>query len=171
MQIKKLFLNEREYLDYAWSIINFDSQRIWREEDLPRLRPYFDYCNHDRSDKVSKDVKDSAIFYKKCYEEYAKNLLDIRDSIMGFSREELFEFFFLEAPVTDCYEDKDGNEVDENGEIIPPISREILKISDAYKQEMVFPLTFVGWIESDRDRFGKSRVSFSEFVTNVVQKS
>lgn len=171
MRIKKLFKTESEYLDYAWSFMSFDENKIWREEDIPKLQPYFDTSNSrpDKS-KLSENewatLKESMNHYLKCKEEYADELFEIRDSISQFSMSELANFFLLEPIETDCWDyDEDGNEIDEDGNIMPPTSRETIKISDDWKEEMTFPLMFVGWIDSDFDRFGKTRMAYSEFVT------
>jgi hypothetical protein len=158
-------------LDYAWSFINLDENKIWREEDLPKLQPYFDMSNNrpDKSKLSENDwaiLKESMNHYDKCKEEYAGELFEIRDSIAQFSTDKLAEFFFLEPIAMYCYDyDEDGNEIDEDGNIIPPLSRETIKIAEDWKEEMTFPLYFVGWIDSGFDRFGSVRMSFSEFVT------
>jgi hypothetical protein len=171
MRIKKLFKTESEYLDYAWSFINFDENKIWREEDLPKLQFYFD-MNRDRPDisKLSEiewaTLKESVAHYDKCKEEYAGELFEIRDSISIFSTNQLAEFFLLESIDMDCCDaDEDGNELDKDGNIIPPLSRETIKITEDWKEEMTFPLYFVGWIDSSRDRYGSVRMAFSEFVS------
>jgi hypothetical protein len=171
MRIKKLFKTESEYLDYAWSFINFDENKIWHEKDIPKLQFYFD-MNRDRPDisKLSEiewaTLKESVAHYDKCKEEYASELFEIRDSIHGFPTEQLVEFFLLEPIDMNCYDtDDDGNELDEDGNIIPPLSRETIKISEAWKEDMTFPLYFVGWINSSRDRYGSVLMAFSEFVS------
>lgn len=168
MRIKKLFKTEKEYLDYAWSIINFNEDKIWREEDLPKLQPFFDFSERHRGDsyKMNDEERESFNFYKKCHEEYAEELFEIRDSIKQFEQSELIEFFFLEEIGMNCYDyDEDGNEIDEDGNIMPPWGRESLKLHPDLKEEMMFPLVFVGWIDCGFDRGGNSRVMFSEFVT------
>lgn len=168
MRIKKLFKTESEYLDYAWSFISFDEKKIWREEDLPKIQPFFDFeeKNRGNSHKFNKEEKESFRYYNKCYEEYAKNLFEIRDSISGFPPDQLAEFFLLEHIETSCYDtDEDGNDIDEDGNIMPPTSRETIKIASDWKEDMTFPLYFVGWIDSSWDRFGSVRMSFSEFVS------
>jgi len=168
MRIKKLFKTESEYLDYAWSFLNFDENKIWREEDLPKLQPFFDFEKRHRgeSHEFNDEERNSFKHYNKCYEEYAKDLFEIRNSIRGFPQDELVEFFFLEPIETDCWDyDEDGNEIDEQGNIVPPTSRETIKISEDWKDEMIFPLYFVGWIESGQDRYGDVRMAYSEFVS------
>jgi len=168
MRIKKLFKTESEFLDYAWSFINLDENKIWREEDRPKLQPFFDFeeKNRGNSHKFNEEEKESFRYYNKCYEEYAKSLFEIRDSIAQFSTEKLAEFFFLEPIDMNCYDyDEDGNELDRDGNIIPPLSRETIKITEDWKEEMTFPLYFVGWIDSSWDRFGNVGMAFSEFVS------
>lgn len=168
MRIKKLFQTEIEYLDYTWSFINFDKNEIWREEDLPKLKPYFDFEGKHRgnSHQLNDEEKESFQYYQKCYKEYAQKLFLMRDSIRGFNVDDFVEFFFLQYIDMNCYDvDEDGNEIDEDGNIMPPLSRESLKISEDWKEEMTFPLVFVGWLDSGFDRFGSVRMSFSEFVS------
>jgi hypothetical protein len=168
MRIKKLFKTESEYLDYAWSFLNFDENKVWREEDLPKLQPFFDFEEKHRgnSHQFNGEEKESYKYYNKCYEEYAKELFLMRDSISGFPPDQLAEFFLLEPIEMNCYDyDEDGNEIDRDGNIIPPLSRETIKIAEDWKEEMTFPLYFVGWIHSSWDRFGDVRMSFSEFVS------
>lgn len=172
MTIKKLFNSEKEYLDYVWSFINFDANKIWREEDLPKLQPYFDLSRvePDKISHLSENekalLKKSMLHYKKCSEEYADELFEIRDIINQFDIHELADFFFLEEIVMDCYDiDEDGNDIDEEGNIMPPLSRETIKISEVCKEKMTFPFYFVGYIVSDFDRYDKIRIAFSEFVS------
>ena len=169
MRIKKLFQTEKEYLDYAWTFINFDKNKIWREEDLPKLKPFFDFTKKHRGDsyKLNDEERESFEYYTKCKKEYADELFEIRDSISNVRMDELIEFFLLEYINMDCYDvDEDGNEIDEDGNIMPPFSRESLKISEDWKDEMTFPLVFVGWIDSGWDRGTKNyRIVFSDFVS------
>lgn len=168
MRIKKLFKTESEYLNYAWSFINFDENKIWREEDLPKLKPFFDFTDIHRgnSHKLNDEEKQSFDYWQKCKQEYADELSEIRDSIHGFTVDELAEFFLLQYIDMNCYDtDEDGNDIDEDGNIIPPLSRETLKISEDWKDEMTFPLVFVGMISSGFDRYGAVRMAFSEFVS------
>jgi hypothetical protein len=161
MRIKKLFKTESEYLDYAWSFINFDENKIWREEDLPKLQPFFDFTENHRGDfyELNTEERESFEYYTKC-KEYADELFEIRDSISGVRINELIEFFLLQHIDMNCYD------ADEDGNIIPPLSRETLKISEARKEEMNFPLVFVGWIDSGWVRGSKNyHIVFSDFVS------
>jgi len=175
MRIKKLFKTESEYLDYAWSFMSFDVNKIWREEDLPKLKPFFDFSEirhkvQDGDGAFHKywtpEIHAGFKHWEKCKEEYADKLFEIRDSISQFNIGELADFFLLEPIEMECWDyDESGNEIDKDGNIMPPTSRETIKIASEWKEEMTFPLYFVGWVDSDYDRFGKSRVSFSEFVS------
>ena len=107
----------------------------------------------------SDEEKQSFDYCQKCKQEYADKLFEIRDSIYGFSVDELTEFFLLQHTDMNCYD------TDEDGNIIPPLSRETLKISEDWKDEMTFPLVFVGMISSSFDRYGDVRMAFSEFVS------
>ena len=146
MRIKKLFTAEQAYIDYAWSFINLGSQ-IWRDEDLPKLKPFFDISKSTtRFEPWSDEAKTSFDFYQKCLQEYAGDLFDIRDAIKQFSSYELLEFFQIQLS------DPDGF-----------LQLQNLKILDS--ANISFPFVFVGWIECGFDRTGKLKICFSEFVT------
>lgn len=154
MIIKKLFSNESEYLDFVWKFVRPSINEVWREEDKPLLEPFFKASNSSpfiKPIEFSEEVKKSCDHYKKCYEEYAKELFEIKDSVRLFNRDELFSFFFLMSE--DSYE----------LEHYEKLSRDILKIDPEY--EMAFPMVFVGAIESGFDRCGNSKIAFSEFVS------
>jgi hypothetical protein len=165
MNIKKLFQNEQEYLDYAWRFVNPNRNVIWRETDLPLLEIFF----KARRDIPWTDVEKVAYdHYLKCKEEYADEMFEIRDACMQFEINELTDFFFLENVDVECWDyDEDGNEIDEDGNIMQPISRESLKINKDFEEEFVFPLVFVGTIQSDYDRLGSIRLSISNFVSAI----
>ena len=175
MRIKKLFKTESEYLDYAWSFINFDENKIWREEDEKIMKPFFDFnkIRHKVQDEEgafkkywTPEIDAGFKHWEKCKEEYADALFRMRDSIRGFPLEDFVEFFLLQHIDMNCYDtDEDGNDLDEDGNIMPPLSRETLKISEDWKDEMTFPLVFVGLIDSGFDRFGNVRMAFSDFVS------
>jgi hypothetical protein len=169
MRIKKLFKTESDYLDYVWTFLSFDESKIWRDEDLSKLEPYFNLDRSDKNDMSDSEwtiLRESMKHYEKCLKDYADALFEIRDSINGFMVEKLTEFFLLEDIDQDCegYDDQ-GNEIDENGDIIPPLSRETIKIAEEWKDEMVFPLYFVGCIDSGFDRLGDACFAYSEFVS------
>ncbi len=42
MRIKQLIASEDEFKDFVWSFIDAENHG-WREEDLPRLQPFFDF--------------------------------------------------------------------------------------------------------------------------------
>lgn len=160
MRIKKLFKTEKDYLDYAWSLINFDG-KIWKDEDLPKLKAFF---SHKEGQKLTPEIKESFEYYKKCCIEYSNELTEIKDSLRNFNSEDLYEFFFLNDPIMNAWDtDEDGNDLDEGGNIIPPNDRNALKIEYS-KFDIKFPMVFVGWIESGFSRAGDESVMFSEFV-------
>jgi hypothetical protein len=155
--------------------MSFDKNKIWREEDEKIMQPFFDFDKirhkietEDGSFKKywTPEIDAGYKHYQKCEQEYADALFEIRDSIHGFSPDQLAEFFLLEPIEMNCYDyDEDGNDIDEDGNIIPPLSRETIKIAEDWKEEMTFPLYFVGWIDSGFDRLGSVRMSFSDFVS------
>ena len=164
MRIKKQFTNKSEYLDFVWNFVRPDIDKVWREEDRPLLDAFF-----VASQKQSKDIEWSEVIqksfdhYQKCREEYADELFEIKDSVMQFTLVELLDFFFLK-PYDGCYDiDDDGNEIDENGNVMPPFSKSYLEIEESHK--IVFPMFFIGVIESGFDRNGNYKICFSDFVS------
>lgn len=151
MRIKKLFNNESEFLDFAWKFIRPDKNKIWRDEDLPLLKPYFDFSNG--INPWTEEVEKSFEHYKKCKEEYNNELVEIKDSCSYIDEYNLFNVFFLHYPFY--------NETEE--EII--ITRNDLKISEEYKEEIIFPMIFIAFILSDWDRNGNYSIAISDFVS------
>lgn len=165
MRIKRRFTTENEYLDFAWKFLNFDPNNIWREEDKPLLAPYFDIGVKKTKSRAwtKEEMSQSAAHYAKCISEYAGELFEIRDAIRSFDREEIHDFFFLEIPDMNCFDvDDEGNELDEDGNVMPAFCRENLKINAEYG--ITFPMTFVGWIDSGFFRGSSDKVMFNEFV-------
>lgn len=67
-------------------------------------------------------------------------------------------------PVYDCWDvNENGEEVDENGNVIPEDTAENVKLAD-FINELVFPVIAVYWIEKDHDRFGKVEIIAVDFV-------
>lgn len=118
MTIKELIKDEAAHLDYVWSLM--DRPDIWKEEDLPKLEPFFQYWNGDRKRPMTLEESESCDFYDKCNKEYSDRRSEINSALSSFEMEEIAEFFGLEEIETSCYDyDEDGNDIDEDGNIIP----------------------------------------------------
>jgi hypothetical protein len=148
MIIKKLFQSEQEFLNYAWSWIGPDHQKIWRDEDVPLLEPFFAATkNGNHNVEWTDEIKASFDHYEKCKLEYADDRIDKRDACQNIDIDYLLDFFFLE-------------EID--AEIDLDISN--LKIAEEHKTKMSFPMIFVGFIDSTFDRSGSSGYCLSDYV-------
>jgi|688.fasta_scaffold45535_6 hypothetical protein len=167
MIIKKLFRNKEEYLDYAWLLINPDREKIWKEEDLPLLEPFFKATSGGKRDfEWTDEIKESFDHYTKCRTEYADDRTEMRDDLCNFDTNDLHAFFFLQPFDESCCDiDDQGNEIDENGNILPPFARESLSINKEYEETMRFPLFFTGTIGNSWTRDGNINYCQSEFVS------
>lgn len=167
MNIKELFLTESEYLDFAWKFLNPEKDDVWRKEDKPLLEPFFVASQKPAKDiEWTDEIKKSFDYYQKCRFEYADENFEIRDCCSQFDRQELLDFFFLKSIDDECVDvDDKGNDLDSNGNIVMPFSRELLELRPEFEAASLFPMIFVGTIDSTTDRLGNLRVSFSDFVS------
>lgn len=165
MNIKRRFDTKEEYLDFVWNLINFDPDNIWKEEDLPKLQPFFDAQNKYGQNIIwDEKVKEGYEHYIKC-REYADELFEIRDSLQYIPNERLIEALNLKPINCDCWDyDEDGNEIDEDGNIMPAFTKESLEFEDLV-EPMEFPLVFILWAESSGPfSHTKDCVLFSQYV-------
>lgn len=167
MNIKELFLTESEYLDFAWKFLNPEKDNVWREEDRPLLEPFFEASQKPAKDiEWTDEIKKSFDYYQKCRLDYADKNFEIRDCSSQFDRQELLDFFFLKSIDDECFDvDDEGNDLDSDGNIIMPFSRELLELNPEFEAANLFPMIFVGMIDSTFDRLGNMRISFSDFVS------
>jgi hypothetical protein len=167
MRIKQLFNNQEEHLDYVWSLMNVKDDGIWNKEDLPKLAPFFKYSEiHPRERVMNEDEKASFDFYQKCSAEYADKRLEILNGVNGFEIDEIAEYFGLTPLEMSCYDtDENGNDIDEDGNIMPPVSRETITISEEFLEEYNYPLIMVGAIDSGWDRCGDFKMAYLDCVS------
>lgn len=138
MFIKQLIKNEQEYWEFVWPFIDWSNdpnRSLWREEDLPKLKPFFDMQN--RHEEWTQEVKESFDFYKKCSEEYGDKNKELRDAVSRISADDLLEAFGYELPEYDDEEDYYTTK--------PPFDKDF---------DATFPFVVIGDIHCGWDRAG-----------------
>jgi hypothetical protein len=164
MRIKKLIKSEEELIRFAAKFI-FPDEKIWREDDLPILEPFFEYSSGKMDRNMDEREKAGYLYYEKCREDYADELFDIRDSVANLNLTNICNAFFIEVPNMDCWDhDDDGNEIDEEGNIMPPFDIKHLKVEEEWKEELKYPLVLIGAVDSDFDRSGPMAMISIDFV-------
>lgn len=149
MRIEKYFRTKEEYIKYVFDLVTTDcNASLWREEDLPKLQPFFEACQSGKYDNFEKythdQVMESMEFYQKCLKEYANEKKDIQDSIKGFSTDEFLCRFFV------YWDESDADE---------------WRIEDLKTCEWLeFPLYAIGDIESGFDRSGDVKYFAVELI-------
>jgi hypothetical protein len=165
MRIKQLIKSDQDLRDFAWNFIEHTISNIdiWREGDREKLQPFFDYWNERPDRKMTEKEREAYDYHDKCNKEYANEAAEVRDSVSQLDTNTLVEAFGFESLNMDCYDyDGDGNEIDEDGEIMPPLSKDSLKISEEWDYE--YPYVITGLITSDYDRLGAISMVFIEVV-------
>ena len=154
MNIHQLFKTREEYIEYFLKIVNIhDHPEVWREEDLPKLKPYFSYNKEcqGRPLPMSDEVVKSFDYYLQCKKEYADALFELKRATEYFDIHDLCDAFGFVITNEDNEED-DKNDV--------PYKYELA--SDFIPE---FPMIAVGAIECDRDRNGKFQAVVMDFVS------
>lgn len=102
MYIKQLINNKEEYWEFVRPFIewaNNPNKSLWREEDYPKLKPFFDVQNIvNVHQEWTDEVKESFDFYQKCSAEYADKNKELRDSVSKATVEDILEAFGYEIP-------------------------------------------------------------------------
>jgi hypothetical protein len=165
MTIKELIKDEAAHLDFVWFLIEAKDGDIWKKEDLPKLEPFFKYSKGDRKRLMTPEESAAFDFYDKCSKEYANLRTEARNALGAFDIEQIAEFLGLEEIEMNCWDyDEDGNDIDEDGNIIPPTSRETIKVAKWFLEEYSYPLIIVGAIDSGWDRSGDFKMACIDFV-------
>ena len=81
----------RALFDEYFSWKDSPEQSIWKEEDLPKLAPFFKYQNAEISNQEF--PRDSYEFYNKCWKEYAGKNAALSDDLYNVPEEELILSF------------------------------------------------------------------------------
>ena len=147
MYIKQLVKNKEEYWKLVWPFINWSQnpeQSLWREEDRPKLEPFFKVQN--REGNWPQEIKDSFDFYLKCHEEYGKNNAEMRDSVSRLAACDILNAFGYNHD----YQEEDYTE--EN----PPLLS---------MEGFSFPFVVVGDLTCGWDRSGKYSFMAINFVS------
>jgi len=106
-------------------------------------------------------MKKTLVKSEKEYREYVFKTLEERAV-----KEDVLENTFGVIKEHSCWDyDENGNEIDEDGNIIPDdfSSPELLVFEDWVKQ-MSFPLIIISWIETSFDRHGDVAICVAGFV-------
>lgn len=140
-----LLLSEADRWKLAYSYIRFKcgEDEIWREEDLPKLSPFFKYskeCRGDNFRPMTTEEQESFRYYDRCESMYADANATKRDAVLNISFDSLVRAFGYKIPSD---EDDNGDEIDtEFGEDTPLES----------SLTLTYPCVCVTWIESCYDR-------------------
>lgn len=167
MRIKKLIKSEQELIDYAWRFISWklEDKQVWKDEDLPVLQPFFDKQQISGDFKFTEEQKRGFDRFVLARKEYANEEFEIRDGVEQMDIGILCESFFLKPLSLDCWDYNDkGEEIDEQGNVVEPLSKKSLEIDEDWKKDLTFPLVLVGNISSDYDRLGPVAMLSIDFV-------
>lgn len=153
-----LLLSEADRWKLAYSYLKFKcgDDSIWREEDLPKLQPFFKYsdkCHGNGNFRaMTQDEKDSFDYYIKCEREYNNELTEKRDSVYYISEYTLIEAFGYEIPSD---EDENGNKIFIKIDEDTPLKSTV---------NITYPCVCVSWIASGYDRLGSSSICAIDYV-------
>jgi hypothetical protein len=156
MYIKQLIKSEQEYWDYVWQLIDWSNnpnRSLWRDEDLPKLKPFFDVQHKHYEIEWAEEVKESFDFYQKCSAEYGEKNRELRDAVSRISQDDILEAFGYEIP-----EYNDENDYTKDKPL--PLDKDF---------DATFPFIVVGDIYCGWDRSGDvtvlslNRVSLKDF--------
>jgi hypothetical protein len=148
MRIHQRFDSEKEYVEFFNTLIEIKSRdEAWREEDLPKLQPFFEYDGRNQnanSKRMTKEETESFDFYMKCRKDYADTEFSVKGDLENFSNEDLAEWFGFNYV---CNEDT-GEEL------------------YTYGGEFQFPFIVFVLFECDRDRMGH----VTSFIIDFIEK-
>ncbi len=151
MYIKQLIKNEDQYWNFVWPFVEWsiDSNRsLWRAEDYPKLKPFFDIQNH-RSGDWTPEVRASFDFYEKCRKEYGDKNKEMRDAVRQFSPDDVLDGFGYHPPL------------DEEEELSKD---KRLSLNEDFGAK--FPFVIIGEISCGFDRLGDIKI-FAVHVVNL----
>lgn len=146
MNIHQKFNSLEEYNSFMMELLGWvrdPYKSLWKEEDYPKLEPYFNWQRETKGlGQFPDEIKSSFDFYVKCHEEYGERNADIRDSVKGFDEWRLCDIFAFDLP-----------DNDEDNEPVP-----------VFIGEFVFPFIVTGAIECGFDRGGDCSFCCIRFV-------
>jgi hypothetical protein len=150
MYIKQLIKDKGQYWNFVWQFVEWATnpdRSLWRDEDYPKLQPFFAAQQRGTSIQWTEEVQKSFDFYDKCRKEYGDDNATIRDAMRQFSPDDVLEGFGFEINMDDEEYEKD-------------IPLELHKDFEA-----TFPFIVIGEISSEFDRLGKIRTLAINFVS------
>ena len=147
-----LLKSENDRRELAWKYIDFriNSKQIWKDEDYPLLKPFFDYSNalyvsgKNPKQTMSPEISKSFDYYEKCRKEYADELFYLRDAVKEINSGDLCRSFGYN------YNDDEG------------LMKKINLIDEI--PELSYPVIAVLYIESSYDRNGPMGTCIVEYV-------
>lgn len=165
MNFHQLFHTPQQYWDFVYLFVRHDIDEVWRQEDRPKLKAFFDYSETSqyKNRKMTDEEVNSFRYYEECRKEYADKLFEIRDAVMHFNQFNILKNFGFDDFVDD---DDDGTGFSFSKDKIPDFA-------DWFKEKVSFPFILVGAIDSDFERGAASggmfidMVSLSEFNVSV----
>ena len=167
MRFKQLIENEADLKKFAWSFLSwkFEDKDIWNAEDIPKLEPYFTYKNDPTC--FAGDLNAAAVsadHYIKCMDDYARDRIDMRDSLDHIDIQDICLSLYLMPISMDAYAYDDHNELDDDGNIMQPPSEQTLEVDPDWELESDYPFVLVGCFSSNCDRLGSVGFTFSEKI-------
>jgi hypothetical protein len=165
---KVLFKSKEEHWAWAWTQYislygkinedgDWEESSIWEEEDLPKLKPFFDWDkDRDRNlvTNMPPEVKESFDYYMTV-QEAAGDKRDRKDLCGEIEQTKLVEILGFEP----FPEDEDNDCIHDHRYSIDNVP----EISDYY--EISYPCVMVYHLETVWDRIGTSVLAFVEFVS------
>ena len=159
MDIHKKFSCIQEYTDFVTELLNWtnSNKSLWKEEDLPKLKPFFDFSRNKQTNKNysgiwTDTIQDSFEYYNKCSELYGQKNAEMRDSLSRININDLISAFYFKHKYSD-EECEDNEDLLNNNEIV----------LDDFPYS--FPLIVTGVIESGFDRIGDLSMLMIRFVS------
>jgi hypothetical protein len=154
-----LLKNEDDRWALCWQYLQFKCEdvKIWKDEDLPLLKPFFDYDNMRYKDQrlMTEEEGKSFDHYMKCRKEYADRLFEICDSVKHCREDNILLAFGYEHE-EDIFED------DKECYCTNPLTATNKPSKNLL--DLQYPVVAVIWIESDYDRIGKCGICCVDFV-------
>ena len=147
MEIKKLIRNEKEYIEYFEYLLGWidGTNKLWKQEDLPKLQPYFEYSKKlQEGGNLLEFPTESFEFYNECSKSYADERVEHRNALQNINDYTLADTMGFSENVPDDDDQPITYRLDE-----PPKK---------------FPTIMVGHIDSGFDRGGDYSLCLLTFV-------
>jgi len=166
---KKLFKSKEEHWAWVWKNYislygkiddegRWEESSIWEDEDLPKLRAFFDWSK-DRDNKgteMPQEVKDSFDYYMLVHEP-AGNKRDRKDVCSEITQTNLVEILGF-SPYEEDSDDEYIHDRRYSADTMPELNEEY---------EISYPCIMVYHLEVSWDRVGTAVLAFVNFVSLV----